>query len=141
MISMVPGYSKIPRFDGFGLVPMPLVRPISLPTPSAAPVLPISQGAMNAAAAEATANNSPTAAAVLNGLASGALAVAAAPAPAPLPVPQSGLAAMVENAVVFGGVPLCGYILLTKKGPSSLLAGLLGAGIAYLYWQSGDWAG
>lgn len=67
----------------------------------------------------------------------------AAPAVAPAPVlatvpQQAGTSQLIENAVVYGGVPLCGYIFLTKRGPSSLLAGLLGAGLAYLYWQSGS---
>ena len=52
--------------------------------------------------------------------------------------PQSPANAFIESAVVFGGVPLCGYIFVTKKGPAAWLAALLGVGIGWLYWQSGS---
>lgn len=96
MISMVPGYDKIPHFEGFGST-VTLDAPGSTSTP-----------------AMATPPN-----------------LIIAP-------PQSPAAALVENAVVFGGVPLCGYIFLTKKGPAAWLSALLGVGIGWLYWQSGS---
>lgn len=67
---------------------------------------------------------------------------ATAPAPGTLVLtpPQSSANALIENAVVYGGVPLCGYIFVTKSGPSAWLAALLGLGIGYLYWQSGGQA-
>jgi hypothetical protein len=94
MISMVPGYDKIPHFEGLG-------QPVTL-SPAGSP-------------APATAT--------------GQLVIAP---------PQTPAAALVENAVVFGGVPLCGYIFLTKKGPAAWLAALLGVGIGWLYYQSGS---
>lgn len=90
MIDLVPGYDKIPRFDGFRQV-MP---PAGLST--------------------------------------------AAPATLAIAPPQSPANAFIESAVVFGGVPLCGYIFVTKKGPAAWLAALLGVGIGYLYLQSGN---
>jgi hypothetical protein len=57
--------------------------------------------------------------------------------PLALAPPPNPTNALIENAVVFGGVPLLGYIFVTKKGPSAWLAALLGVGIGYLYWQSG----
>ena len=47
-------------------------------------------------------------------------------------MPQPPLVPIVEEAVVWVGVPICAWILLTKGGLSSWLAGGLGAGLVYL---------
>lgn len=110
MISVVKGYDKTPKFDGFrdGVVVG------SSPTGSGSSVEYLNTaGSMASSAASSIANAPPVSLAA-----------------------QSSFQQSIENAVVYGGVPLCGYIFLTKKGLSSTLAGLMGVGIAYLYWQN-----
>ncbi|MHB8734274.1 MAG: hypothetical protein ACYC6M_03120 [Terriglobales bacterium] len=100
MIDLVPGYDRVPRFQGFRAA----VNNVQWSAPGSIPP---------------------------------GLSTAGQPPALVLNPPQDTINVLVENAVVFGGVPLCGYIFITKKGPAAWLAAALGLGIGWLYWQSG----
>jgi hypothetical protein len=106
-ISMTSGYTKIPHFGRFATV----LGPEGQALPAQAEVIGTS----------------------------GSIPPTGEPMPPVLEVipPPTNLSVWAQRAVVYGGVPLCGYALLKKRGLFGVLAGLLGVGIAAAYFTGG----
>ena len=114
-IQLLGGYNKVPRFDGYR-GPTFTFRPLNS-NPSLGTEVPPVGGGMAAEQAQAQAEVLPPEPEAMPEL-------VAVPAPSPWP----------QRIIVYGGVPVCAWLVVTKR---SWLAGLLGAGILYTFFSGG----